>query len=255
MRLIVTRPRQEANRWVESLQQHGLEAVALPLITIAPAGGNDAAAVQNAWNRLADFDGVMFVSSNAVEHFFALKPENKACHATNVIALATGPGTVSALHRMGVPADRIRAPQHDAGQFDSEALWGIVASQVRAGFRMLVVRGGEGRNWFSEQVMAAGGTVEFVTSYQRKPPHFSAEERAWVTASATSATASGAMWLFSSSEAVANLVAAFPQQSWALAQAIATHPRIAHAARAAGFGNVQESRPTLADLVAAIHGN
>ena len=156
---------------------------------------------------------------------------------------------------MGVPADRIRAPQHDAGQFDSEALWGIVASQVRAGFRMLVVRGGEGRNWFSEQVMAAGGTVEFVTSYQRKPPHFSAEERAWITASATSATASGAMWLFSSSEAVANLVAAFPQQSWALAQAIATHPRIAHAARAAGFGNVQESRPTLADLVAAIHGN
>lgn len=252
MRIIVTRPRQEANRWVQSLQQHGLEAVALPLITIAAASGEDAAAVQNAWNRLADFDAVMFVSSNAVEHFFTLKPAHDECRAAHVIALATGPGTVAALHRMGVPADRIRAPQHDAGQFDSEALWGIVATQVRAGFRLLVVRGGEGRNWFSEQVTAAGGVVEFVTSYQRHPPHFSPDERMLVTASATE---DNAMWLFSSSEAVSNLIAAFPQQSWTQAQAIATHPRIAHAARTAGFGNVQESRPTLADLVAAIHGN
>ncbi len=252
MRIIVTRPRQEANRWVQSLQQHGLDAVALPLITIAPASGADAAAVQQAWNGMADFDGVMFVSSNAVEHFFALKPAQTACNATNVIAMATGPGTVAALQRMGVPADRIRAPQHDAGQFDSEALWGIVATHIRAGFRLLVVRGGEGRNWFSEQVLAAGGHVEFVTSYQRQPPHFSDTEQAWIRSTATENTA---MWLFSSSEAVANLVAAFPQQSWARAQAIATHPRIAQAARAAGFGMVQESRPTLVDLVAAIHGN
>lgn len=250
MRVIVTRPRLEANRWVQSLHQAGLDAVALPLIAIAPANGNDAAAVQSAWNRLADFDALMFVSSNAVEHFFALMPVKYACSATNIIALATGPGTVAALQRVGVASDRIRAPQHDAGQFDSEALWAIIAPQVqqKKGFRLLVVRGGDGRNWFSEQVTQAGGVVEFVTSYQRQAPDFSADARAWV------ASDNKAIWLFSSSEAVANLCAAFPARSWAQARAVATHPRIAQAVRAAGFGVVRESRPTLADLVIAIQG-
>lgn len=250
MRVIVTRPRLEANRWVQSLHQAGLDAVALPLIAIAPANGNDAAAVQSAWNRLADFDALMFVSSNAVEHFFALMPAKYACSATNIIALATGPGTVAALQRVGVAFDRIRAPQHDAGQFDSEALWAIIAPQVqqKKGFRLLVVRGGDGRNWFSEQVTQAGGVVEFVTSYQRQAPDFSADARAWV------ASDNKAIWLFSSSEAVANLCAAFPARSWAQARAVATHPRIAQAVRAAGFGVVRESRPTLADLVIAIQG-
>lgn len=254
MRVIVTRPRLEANRWVQSLHQAGLDAVALPLIAIAPANGNDAAAVQNAWNRLHDFDALMFVSSNAVEHFFALMPAKYACSATNIIALATGPGTVAALQRVGVASDRIRAPQHDAGQFDSEALWAIIAPQVqqKKGFRLLVVRGGDGRNWFSEQVTQAGGVVEFVTSYQRHAPDFSPDECALIES--TTDVNVNVVWLFSSSEAVANLCAAFPARSWAQARAVATHPRIAQAVRAAGFGTVRESRPTLADLVIAIQG-
>ncbi|MGE3348297.1 MAG: uroporphyrinogen-III synthase, partial [Ramlibacter sp.] len=36
------------------------------------------------------------------------------------------------------------------------------------------------------------------------------------------------------------------------ARAVATHPRIAQAAREAGFGVVCESRPALADVVASI---
>jgi uroporphyrinogen-III synthase len=58
--------------------------------------------------------------------------------------------------------------------------------------------------------------------------------------------------LFSSSEAIGNLVQAVPQQSWKQAKALATHPRIAQAARKAGFAVVCESRPTLADVVASI---
>jgi uroporphyrinogen-III synthase len=60
------------------------------------------------------------------------------------------------------------------------------------------------------------------------------------------------VWLFSSSEAVANLRALLPDQSWQQARAVATHPRIAQAARDAGFAVVCESRPALADVVASI---
>jgi uroporphyrinogen-III synthase len=62
----------------------------------------------------------------------------------------------------------------------------------------------------------------------------------------------GSIWLFSSSEAVANLVASLPGQSFGQARAVATHPRIAQAAREAGFGCVLKTRPTLDDVVASI---
>jgi uroporphyrinogen-III synthase len=60
------------------------------------------------------------------------------------------------------------------------------------------------------------------------------------------------VWLFSSSEAVANLQSLLPDQSWQQARAVATHPRIAQAARTAGFGVVCESRPILGAVVASI---
>ena len=43
--------------------------------------------------------------------------------------------------RAGVPLDCIDSPAPDATQFDSESLWQQVATQVRAGDRILIVRG------------------------------------------------------------------------------------------------------------------
>ena len=54
-------------------------------------------------------------------------------------------------------------------------------------------------------------------------------------------------------QAVRALRAALPGQSWAQARALATHPRIAAAARKAGFGLVCESRPTLPDVLASLN--
>jgi uroporphyrinogen-III synthase len=62
----------------------------------------------------------------------------------------------------------------------------------------------------------------------------------------------GALWLLSSSEAVAHLKDLLPGQGWASARALATHPRIADVARQQGFGQVAVTRPTLEDVVASI---
>ena len=43
-----------------------------------------------------------------------------------------------------------------------------------------------------------------------------------------------------------------PSQRWQLARALATHSRIALAARQAGFGLVLESRPVLPELLLSI---
>jgi len=252
MRVIVTRPRREAQDWVQVLRQAGHEALALPLIAIAPAP--DAAALQQAWRQLAGYLGLMFVSANAVDGFFMARPPDAPLPAQ---AWATGPGTVSALLRAGVPIAQITAPPAGAAQFDSEALWQLVAGRIGPGARVLIVRGadaaesspqGAGRDWFARQVAAAGGAVDFVASYQRQRPLLDATQRQLAQAAAID----GSVWLFSSSEAVLNLQASLPQQDWRAARAVATHARIAQAVRAAGFGVVHESRPALADVRASI---
>ena len=259
-RVIVTRPRQDAHKWVKALAQAGFDAITLPLIEVAPAV--DVAAVVSAWQRLPSFDAVMFVSGNAVDHFFALKPALtpvfSAQAAIKTRALVTGPGSHSALVRAQVAPEWIDAPNLQAGQFDSEALWAVVRHSVHPGYRVLIVRGvsseagasddGHGREWFAKQVVAAGGVVEFVVSYQRRGPDWDSPTLALFDQAAQD----GSVWLFSSSEAISNLVRTRPGLSWARARAIATHPRIAQAAREAGFALVCESRPQLEHLIVSI---
>ena len=86
-----------------------------------------------------------------------------------------------------------------------------------------------------------------MVSYQRSVPVFDAAEQALMA----QARVDGSLWLLSSSEAVANLTSA-TAVDWSQASALATHPRIAQAARGAGFGVVYESRPLLADVAASI---
>ncbi len=250
MRAIVTRPAQEAVHWVSALGQRGIEAVALPLIDIVE--GPQPQAVAAAWTQLAQFAAVMFVSPNAVAHFLAQRPQGPAWPATR--AWAPGPGTRDALLARGVPAAQIDAPAPGAVQFDSETLWQQVGAGVRPGDRVLVVRGAgesgqaEGREWLAGRLAAAGATVEAVAAYARHMPQWQEKERTL----AAQAARDGSLWLFSSSQAIAHLRQLLPGQDWSAAQALATHPRIADAARAAGFGVVRGSRPALADVVASI---
>ncbi|MBC7468968.1 MAG: uroporphyrinogen-III synthase [Ramlibacter sp.] len=252
MRALVTRPAREAQQWVRELQQRRVEAAALPLIQIGPAP--DASAVQGAWTQLEQYDAVMFVSGNAVDHFFALKLPTDASWPAATRAWAPGPGTRDALQRAGVVPEAIDQPGEQAEQFDSQALWAQVQTQLRAGQRMLVVRGGDasgqgsGRNWLAMQLAGRGVAVDTVVAYCRKPPTWSPAQLAL----AREGAGDRSIWLFSSSEAIANLRTLLPAQDWRAARAVATHPRIAQAASDAGFGVVCLSRPTLPEVVASI---
>jgi uroporphyrinogen-III synthase len=260
VRIIVTRPEREAKKWVQSLCEAGFDAWALPLIAVGSAP--DPSAVVAAWSRIDQYDAVMFVSGNAVEHFFALNPAVApvftAQDATKIRAFVTGPGSRAALLVAGVAASCIDMPDLQADVFDSEALWNVVAHRVGPGYRVLIVRGanddethspqGQGRDWFSQKVRAAGGMVDVVVAYQRHCPAFTPAQRDRVAAAATDAS----IWLFSSSQAISYLTTAFAGQDWSHARALATHPRIAEAARAAGFGEVHTSSPSLSAVKASI---
>ncbi len=263
-RLIVTRPATQAAAWLQVLRDMGHEAVALPLIDIAPVESeDDAQALELAWARLKGFSALMFVSSPAALAFF--KPNRpfagveSAQRAIDLIVnehpkirlWATGQGTVASLRSLGIPLSRIDAPQPQAGQFDSEALWQIVQAQITSASRVLILRGRDigtvdsSRDWLAQQIMASGGVAQKLVVYERRAPRFgmaqTAQCRAWLR--------DGSIWLLSSSQAVRNLPADLDVSQGIC---ICTHERISQAARERGFAVVCTSRPTLQDVAASI---
>ena len=269
--LIVTRPQPEADQWVGLLAQHGIAAQALPLITIGPASNPaDQAAATQARAHWQHYGAIMLVSGNAARFFFdeklALSLNQSALAAIKTRVWSPGPGTARVALQCGVAASLIDQPAANATQFDSEALWSQVAPQVpamaQAGQAVLIVRGasdagvdsappstgGHGREWLAQQLRAAGIAVDFVAVYERQVPqwtptfHAQAQQHLQV----------GSHWLFSSSEAVMHLHNRFNSEQLAASTAIATHPRIAQAARSAGFAHVKQCRPSVDDVVASL---
>ncbi len=252
MRVLVTRPQADAPAWLEALRRRGFDAVALPLIDIAPVL-TPAASLHVAWRQLQGARAAMFVSGNAARQFFAQRPSD-AHWPAGLRAWATGNGTRDALRQCGIGPGVIDAPPSSSPQFDSESLWQEVSSQVGPGDRVLIVRGGDaqgassGRDWLADRLRAAGASVDAVVAYRRQRPVWSDLQRA----QAADATGRDCVWLFSSSQAVAHLRDLLPGQDWSAARAIATHARIAQAAREAGFGVVCESRPAMDAVIAAL---
>ena len=271
-RVLVTRPLHDAMHWVEAFRARGLLAEALPLLAIGPCTDETTRQALTAAHQRAQlgyYRAVMFVSGNAVQHFFtqnqSLALDGQALIATETRAWTPGPGTERALLEVNLPASQIDGPSPDAAQFESESLWQNVHLQIRPGDRVLIVRGaspaatiqstasqpstqGAGRDWLAAKLRDAGAEVEFLAVYERQLPLWSAQQMALAEQSATD----GSLWLFSSSEAVANLQQLLPAQNWQSGLALTTHDRIASKALAAGFGRVLQSRPSLDDVVASI---
>jgi len=246
MRVIVTRPPAQAADWVQQLRALGVDACALPLLDIAAPA--DPAAVHQAWAQLQRYALVMFVSPNAVQRFFALRPLGAQWPGA-LCAGSTGPGTSSALAAAGLAEQQIVAPAADAPRFDSEALWARIESWPWPGREVLVVRGEEGRDWLATQLQQRGAQVHFVAAYRRALPQLDAAAAALLRAACEQAAQH--RWLFSSSEAVQNLGRLAPGLDWRAATAWATHPRIADTARALGFGRVDLVGADARDIAAA----
>jgi len=247
MRLLVTRPQPQAAQWVQALRAGGCEAEALPLLQISAAP--DPAPLHAAWQGLAGYDLLVFVSPNAVERFFALRSAAVPWPAATLAAVP-GPGSADAAQAAGVPAAQLIQPAAEAAQFDSEALWQRLQTRPWAGRRVLVVRGEGGREFLAERLREAGAQVSFVQAYARARPVWTASEQAVLRDALQQPQQH--LWLLSSAEALSHLPALAPGADWSAAQALASHPRIAERARALGFGAVHEGQPSLASVLAQV---
>ncbi len=281
MALLVTRPEPQASAWAEALRQAGVPAQALPLIAItAPPEPH---AVSRLWQELGEHPdsttsaaesrpaelrsprALMFVSPAAVEGFFRLRPEG-CTWPQGTLATAPGPGTAQVLllagASAGLSASQIVSPSADAEQFDSEALWPLLAPMNWQGSRVAIVSGGDasgaqGRTWLTHRWRDAGAEVEAVQAYQRGPGNWTPEQARLAQDALRDADTT---WLLSSSQALDFLLDHhLPQLGpthWQGTRAanlrlLCTHPRIAEHAAQRGIRHAQRCAPTLASVVQA----
>jgi len=267
--VIITRPLlQEAVHPLESALKHeGFDLRHWPLIdTTEP---HDSALVLQAWQGIDRYQSVMFVSPQAVQHFFAHRPP-LPCPLPE--CWATGPGTRAALIREGVEFSNIQIPDESVGIWDTDQLWLRVQDRIQAGQRVLVVRGGQaqggdssiafeaqvasaeqedagvGRAYLAQQLRAKGVEVQFVVAYLRGAQRWAEPQ----IKMAQEALRDQSVWLFTSSQAAQHLASLLPGVEFSSAKALATHERIAKQLELLGFGVVVRSRPQTEDLLVSL---
>ena len=239
-RVLVTRPGEQAQELRELLTALGAEVLEQPGITVSDPP--DWSPVDAALERIANYDWLVFSSSNGVKRLLerhVLRGGSLQQLATVKLA-AIGPGTAAELVRQGLAADVV--PE----EYRAEALAAALAPRA-AGKRFLLARASRGRQVLPEQLTAAGGIVEQVVVYathdvETADPQIAAALAAgrvdWVTVT-SSAIARAIVGLFGERLRKARLASISPVTSQTLCEL--GHPPA-----------VEATAYTMAGLVAAI---
>jgi uroporphyrinogen III methyltransferase/synthase len=163
-KVLVTRARDQADTLCRPLAELGAEVLVQPAIEIRPP--RDWSAVDAALGRLAEFDWIVFSSSNGVRFFLdRLLTAGRDLRALGKSRLAAvGPGTADELARYHLRADLV------PDQFDAESLAAsLVNTLERSGSnpaRVLLVRASRGRDVLARELAEAGVLVEQVVAYE-----------------------------------------------------------------------------------------
>ena len=166
LKIVVTRPREQADNLAQRITQMGGEAILFPLLAIYPAA--DISALNKQITRLNEFNLAIFISPNAVCYGMnAILATNDSSQILSKLKIAAmGPGSVQALREHGL--HEVIAPQE---KFDSETLLARPELQAVAGWKVMIFRGDGGRELLGETLKKRGAEVEYATCYQRsKPP-------------------------------------------------------------------------------------
>ena len=214
MRILVTRPRDQATRLAEAIAAEGGVPLLFPLLDITPVA-NDAALREQA-GRLGQFDLAIFVSPNAVR--FGMQAIREAGTAPARVA-TVGEGSAKALREWGI--GDVIVPD---SRFDSEGL--LQKLQDVAGWRVMIFRGDGGRELLGDTLKARGALVEYATCYLRSKPQREIDDAGPVDAITVT-----------SSEALNHLQSIAPRGLHGTPLFV-PHPRIADLAGTLGWSDV-----------------
>ena len=163
LRVVVTRPREQARQLIEDLQAEGADVLAIPLIRIDPP--EDREPLRRCAERPDQFDWIVFTSANGVERFWEeLEAAGRDSRALGGVAVcAIGPATGEALSRHGVRVDLV--PE----EFVAESAVAALAAAEPRGKRVLLPRAEIARSVLPDSLRAMGAEVTEVAAYRTVP--------------------------------------------------------------------------------------
>lgn len=162
LKIVVTRPRDQAVQLAQRIEQAGGIPVLFPLLDIASV--QDTRVLYEQITHLAQFSLAIFISPNAVHYGLAAIRAMGPLPTTLKIA-TVGQGSAKALRESGVA--NVIVPTE---RFDSEGLLALPELQNIAGWRVMIFRGDGGRELLGDTLRARGATVEYAACYQRSKP-------------------------------------------------------------------------------------
>ena len=163
VRVLVTRPRDQAEGLAQRIEQEGGEVVRFPVIEIiAP---RDTRALHAIIDRLDEFALAIFISPNEVARAISLIGARRGKFPEQLSVAGVGRGSAKALERLGI--NNVIAPKE---RFDSESLLALPALQQVTGKRIVIFRGEGGRELLGDTLTQRGATVEYAECYQRVRP-------------------------------------------------------------------------------------
>jgi uroporphyrinogen III methyltransferase/synthase len=160
-RILVTRPREQAEDLGRRLEALGAEAIIAPMIRIEPP--DDYAPLDAACARAGTFDWIVFSSVNAVDAFMqrlhAGGRDLRALASARICAV--GPATAERLRRREVSVDLVPA------EYRAEAVVGaITETSDPSGLKVLLPRADIGREVIAAELRNRGADVAEVIAYR-----------------------------------------------------------------------------------------
>jgi len=173
MKILITRPRNQADSFASSLIDAGFEPVFFPVIEIRPFEEN--VALDRAIEKLGCYDWIVFTSVNGVDAFFERfnlhrrDTENAKENKTNLRELsgsavktaAIGPKTAASLEARGVKPDFV------PDEYVAEAI--LPGLGDLRGRWVLLPRAEIARKALPEAIVEAGGVAHEIAVYQTIP--------------------------------------------------------------------------------------
>jgi uroporphyrinogen III methyltransferase / synthase len=163
-RIVVTRAREQASSFLAGLKELGASCIEFPTIEIIPP--DDWAPIDNAIERIKEYNWLIFTSVNGVKYFYKRLFENsKDVRALKDIRVcAIGPKTAEEVKEYGIIPDMM-PPEYRA-----EAVIELFKKLKAEDLKILLPRAKEAREILPDELRKMGAEVDVVDAYQTVMP-------------------------------------------------------------------------------------
>ena len=169
-RIVITRPRDQAQSLKDALAERGAQPVEIPTIEVRDPESWEP--LDCAIRRLEEFDYLLITSVNGVKRFFSRLEacERDVRHLKGLEIGAIGPATAAEFTRYGLRVDFVPA------EYRAEGLLAVLGQQNLRGKAFLIPRARVARDLVPRVLRERGARVEVVEAYYVEIPSLRSEE-------------------------------------------------------------------------------